>query len=232
MFLYSLLEVSKQATTIVWWISIGAVVILFGLIALISIFYKKRRDARQLAFAGICIALSFILAVLKFSLIPSGGSVTLASFVPIMLYAYVYGPIDGLMVGLIHGLLNFIEDPYILNPATFLLDYLLAFASIAVIGFFNKTSSRKKAVKPLAIGCTCVYALRFLAHYLSGIIFFLNNSVWVTLPAWATANAFIYSLIYQCIYIPLDFVISLSVLILLAKAGVVDKIAKTVNAKG
>ena len=225
MFLYSLLEVSEQTTEIVKWISVGAVFVLLGVILLVSTLRKKRLDSKRVAFAGVCVALSFTLAVLKFSPVQYGGSITIASFVPILIYAYVYGVADGLLVGLIHGLLNFIEDPYILSPATFLLDYLLAFASVGVMGLFGKMKRKQKGVLPLVLGCVSVFAVRFVFHLLSGAIFFLQDQVWVDFPAWATANAFVYSFIYQCIYIPADCLIAVLALIALAKTGVLDRLS-------
>ena len=128
---------SEQTTNVVKWISIAAVFVLIGIIALISVLKNKRIDAKRIAFAGVCVSMSFTLSFIKVSPVQHGGSITLASLVPIMLYAYVYGFADGLLVGLIHGLLNFIESPYILNTATFLLDYLLAFTGVCFMGLFG-----------------------------------------------------------------------------------------------
>ena len=228
MFLFStLLAVSEQTTETVKWVSVGGVILLLALIALIGYFSRgKAASAKELAFAGVCVALSFTLAILKVSPIQYGGSITLASFVPIMIYAYAFGPVKGFIVGLIHGLLNFIEDPYILTPATFVLDYLLAFASIGAMGFFGKIARKKKGVAPLVLGCVCVFFLRFIAHLLSGMIFFLNDAVWVSFPDWAMANAFTYSFIYQCVYIPFDMTIAITAFVMLAKTGVLDKLIK------
>lgn len=222
MFLYSLLEVSEQTTEIVKWISVAAVFVLLGVIALICLLHKKQRDGKRLAFAGVCVATSFTLAVIKVSPIQYGGSITLASLVPILVYAYIYGVADGLLVGLIHGLLNFIEDPYILTPATFLLDYLLAFASVGLMGVFGKMARKEKGALPLVLGCISVCALRFVFHLCSGAIFFMEGAVWVDFPAWAVSNAFIYSFIYQCVYIPADCLINVLALVALAKTGALD----------
>ena len=222
MFLYSLLEVSEQTTEIVKWISVAAVFVLLGVIALICRLHKKQRDGKRLAFAGVCVATSFTLAVIKVSPIQYGGSITLASLVPILVYAYIYGVADGLLVGLIHGILNFIEDPYILTPATFLLDYLLAFASVGLMGVFGKMARKEKGALPLVLGCISVCALRFVFHLCSGAIFFMEGAVWVDFPAWAVSNAFIYSFIYQCVYIPADCLINVLALVALAKTGALD----------
>ena len=232
MFLYSLLEVSEQTTSVVKWISVVGVVLVLALVALIGFLRNgKKWDAKKIAFAGICVSMSFTLAVIKFSPVQYGGSVTVASFVPILIFAYVYGVADGLLVGLIHGLLNFIEDPYILTPATFLFDYLLAFMSVGLMGFFGKISRKEKGCLPIVLGAVTVFSARFISHLLSGMIFFMQDSVWVSLPSWAMSNAFVYSFIYQCIYVPLDALIAIAVLIALCKTGVLDKLTAIMRPK-
>ena len=232
MYLYSLLEVSEQTTETVKWLSVLGVFLVLGAIALIGFFKGgKKFEAKQIAFAGLCVATSFTLAVLKFSPVQYGGSITLASFVPIMIYAYVYGVTDGLLVGLIHGLLNFIEDPYILTPATLVFDYLLAFMSVGAMGFFGKMQRKEKDCLPLVLGAICVFVLRFASHLVSGMIFFTQDAVWVDFPAWATSNAFVYSFIYQCVYVPADAVIAIAVLIGICKSGVLDQLIRIMKGK-
>ncbi|MBE7086204.1 MAG: hypothetical protein E7366_03535 [Clostridiales bacterium] len=229
---HSLLAVSEQTTDLVKWISIVGVVVLLLAIALIGFLKNgKRLDTKRIAFAGICVSMSFTLAVIKISPVQYGGSITLASFVPILLYAYVYGLADGLLVGLIHGLLNFIEDPYILTPATFLFDYLLAFMSVGIMGLFRNMQRKEKGCLPLVLGAICVFSLRFISHLLSGMIFFMQDSVWVSFPAWAMNNAFIYSFIYQCIYVPADAVLATLVLVAFCKSGVLDTLVQIMQGK-
>ena len=231
MFLYSsLLAVSERTTQIVRWVSIGGVLLLLAILGIIGhIKGEKRSSAKELAFAGVCVATSFTLALIKVSPIQYGGSITLASFVPIMIYAYAFGATKGFIVGLIHGLLNFIEDPYILTPATLVFDYMLAFMSVGVMGFFGKWRKNGKDVLPVLLGAICVFSLRFLFHLSSGMIFFSMDSVWVTFPEWATANAFVYSLIYQCIYIPADAALATAAMLILAKSGTLDRLIKMMN---
>lgn len=232
MYLYSLLEVSEQTTSIVKWISVLGVALTLAVIGLIGFLANgKKFDAKRLAYAGLCVASSFTLAVIKFSPIQYGGSITLASFVPILIYAYVYGVGDGLLVGLIHGLLNFIEDPYILTPATFIFDYLLAFVSVGVMGFFGKMQRKEKGCLPLVLGCIAVFTLRFCSHLLSGMIFFAQDAVWVEFPSWAMSGPFVYSFIYQCVYVPADALIATLTLVTLCKTGVFDRLVKIIEPK-
>lgn len=228
MFLNNLLEVSEEATDTVKWISIGAVVVLLIVIALICIKNRgKGYDAHHIAAAGVTIALSFALSFIKVSPVTYGGSITLASFVPILIYAYIYGVADGLLTGLIFGLLNFISGPYILTPMTFILDYLLAFASIGVMGLAKKIPLKQPA--QVTIGTVAVYIVRFLFHFVSGIIYFQNGAIWVEFPDWAVSGAAVYSFIYQCCYLPADCAIAAIVMFVLAKTKVLDKLVKIVT---
>ena len=227
MFLYSLLEVSEQTTSTVRWISVAGVAIVLALIGVIGLFRgEKSWNAKKIAFAGICVCMSFTLALVKFSPVQYGGSITLASFVPILVFAYVYGAIDGLLIGLIHGLLNFIEDPFILTPATFVFDYLLAFMSVGLMGLFRKLPRKEKGCLPVVLGCIAVFSARFVSHLFSGMIFFTQNAVWVDFPAWATGSAFVYSFIYQCVYVPIDALIATLVMVTLCKTGVLEKLSR------
>ena len=228
MYLFTLLEVSDKATKIVQRISIAAVVLLLAVIAVICFNFKgKKYDAKRIAFAGLSVGLSFALSNVKVSPVTYGGSITLASFVPVLIYAYVYGFADGLLIGLIHGLLNFISDPYILTPMTFILDFLLAFASIGIMGFAHKFT--KKTTFNVVLGTVAVFSVRFIFHLISGIIYFANDSIWVSLPSWALDNAFIYSFIYQCVYIPADCAIAAVVLYVIAKTKTMDRLVKLMN---
>lgn len=134
---------------------------------------KTPFDTRCIAFAGIAVALSFTLSYVKLWAMPQGGSVTLASMLPIMIFAFVYGPKKGVLIGLIYGVLQAIQDPYIVHPAQFLLDYPVAFSMIGFAGAlkyvkgFDKFPQIKFALSAI-IGAT----LRFVCHVLSGVFAF------------------------------------------------------------
>ena len=241
-----ILAVSERATEIVKWISVGAAAVLFLAVLIIAFVGKQRENkgklgAKRVALAGMCLGLSFALSYAKFSPVTSGGSVTIASMAPLLLYAYFYGVADGLLVGAIFGLLNFVSGPWILTPMTFVLDYILAYGSIGLMGIagkFKKSKTPANAVAepenastkepsdvlPIIWGTLLVYGARFFFHLCSGFIYFAENSIWVDFPDWALTNGFIYSFIYQCLYLPLDCLITLIVLFTLTKTGVVKQL--------
>ena len=245
MFLFSsllggLLSVSEQTTKVVSRISIVAAAVLFGMIFFICFAKRKRasdngqnlntgakQGAKRLALAGMTLGLSFALSYVKFSPVASGGSITLASMVPLLIYAYFYGVADGLLVGLIFGLLNFISGPWILTPMTFVLDYLLAYGCIGLMGLSDKLQRKsQKQTLAVVLGVLIVYIARFTCHLCSGFIYFAESAIWVEFPEWALSNAFVYSFIYQCLYLPFDCLISAVVLGVLAKTGGLAKLKK------
>lgn len=218
MFLFNLLEVSEQTTDIVTYITIGVLAVLAIVVAAVCIGNRKKKfDTKSLAYAAICLATSFVLSFIKIAPVPNGGSITLASWVPVLIYTYAYGAPKGFLVGIIFGILNFISGPYILTPFTFILDYILAFAMVGLMGFARHFS--KSLMTNVLLGTVLAIVARFVMHLISGMIYFMEDAVWVDLP---TPNAFVYSLIYQLVYIPGDAVICLIVLAILVKTNVLQ----------
>lgn len=227
MFHFSLLAaVSQQTTDIVTWVAIGCIALLAMGLALTCVFVKKY-TTHEIAYAGICMALSFALSFIKFTPVQFGGSITLASFVPLLIYSYKYGTVKGMLTGVILGLFNFISNPYILTPLTFFLDYIFAFASIGLMGLAPRLGKLSLTVK-VTIGTIAVYVARFIFHLLSGFIYFAEQAIWVDLP---TTNMFVYSFIYQSVYLPADCVICIAVLFATAKTHVLERLLKMMDVK-
>lgn len=151
-------------------LAVGAVVAAF----LLDRKNNKPLDSHCIALAGITIALSFALSYIKLWEMPQGGSITLASLLPVMLFAYIYGPKKGLLVGFIYGVLQAIQTPYyVIHPAQFLLDYPVAFSMVAFTGAFSKIKAMDKLPQiKFALGAVLAGALRFVAHLFSGVFAF------------------------------------------------------------
>ena len=66
-------------------------------------------NTKRLVYGALCIALSFALSYVKLFSMPMGGSITLCSMLPLMLYAYRFGTPAGLLAGLAYGLLQLIQ---------------------------------------------------------------------------------------------------------------------------
>ena len=199
--------IDDDASSGFMWVSYIAISVLVAILMLLSIF-RKKLTTKTLAFAGLTIATSFALSFLKISPVTYGGSITLASMLPICIYAYCYGLGPALLVGLVYGFLQFIQNPYIFTYATFLLDFLLAFSSIAMMPII-KTLFKDKKYTP-AVAICFVFLVRFIFHFMSGLIYFDNGGIWANLPK---DNAFIYSFLYQITYLLPDLLVNLTILI-------------------
>lgn len=147
-------------------------------------------DGKSLALAGICVAMSYALSYIKLWDLPQGGSVTLVSFLPIMLFAYIYGAKKGLFVGFVYGLLQSLQDPYIIHPAQYLLDYPIAFAMAGLAGVlkYTKLPPQLKFALSALIGGT----MRYVSHVVSGAFAFGAYAIDA-----GAKNAFVYSAVYN-----------------------------------
>ena len=174
-------------------------------------------DSKSIALAGICVSLSFALSYIKLWDLPQGGSVTLVSFLPIMLFAYLYGAKKGLFVGFVYGLLQSLQDPYIIHPAQFLLDYPVAFAMAGFAGVLKNANMKSPQLK-FALSALIGGAMRYVAHVLSGAFAFGAYA----LDAGAS-NVFTYSLAYNSfVFVDIALVIVAGVLLLSSKAFVAE----------
>ncbi len=177
---------------------------------------KLTLDSASLAYAGVCISMSFALSYIKLWDMPSGGSITLASLLPLALYAYLFGLKKGIFAGFCYSLLQSIQDPWIIHPAQFLLDYPVAFTAIGLAGIFRSVKGLKdKPTLAFSLGATFVGALRFVAHVLSGAFAF---------EAYAEGqNPFLYSLVYNSyVFIDIAIVVVVGVLLFSSKAFSVE----------
>ena len=138
---------------------IGCAILLIALIK----FKSLKFDSKLVARIGLAIALAFILDMLTIYTLPNGGgSISLGSMIPIFLISFIYGPSIGLFTGFLFGILQLIINPYILNPIQVLFDYPLPFMAVGIAGFF----------KNKYLGATLGMLLRFVCHFISGVIFF------------------------------------------------------------
>ncbi|MBR5439915.1 MAG: energy-coupled thiamine transporter ThiT [Clostridia bacterium] len=201
-------------------IIVSAIVIAISILILIAFsFRKKTFETKTLVFAGLTIATSFVLSFIKVKPVTYGGSITLCSMFAISLFAYCFGFLPALLVGIIYGFLQFFEGgAYIFNLATFFLDYIFAFSSIVMMPLARKLFKGNKA---FIIGLSLTFLLRFIFHFTSGILYFVNGGIWANLPQ---DNAFIYSLLYQVTYLVPDYLLCLIVTLVLSKTKTLNKL--------
>lgn len=179
---------------------------------------EKPGGTKSVAYAGICISLSFALSYVKFfTLGAQGGSVTFASLLPLMIFSYKFGAKKGLLAGVIYGLLQFIQSPQFYQPMQVLLDYPIAFGAIGLAGIFRDINALKNDLIRFVLGATVAVVFRYAAHVVSGYYVF---SSW----AWEGYGALAYSLVYNLFcFVDLAIVLVPGVVIFSNKA-VVNKL--------
>ncbi len=150
--------------------------LIIAAIVLIAVFCGKKTkplDSKGIVYAALCIAMSFALSYIRFLQLPQGGSITLASLLPLMVFSYMYGIRKGVMAGVIYGFLQFIQAPWFTHPVQFLLDYPIAFGAIGVAGMFKDMKLFEKyPVVQILLGGIAGVILRYFAHVVSGIFVF------------------------------------------------------------
>lgn len=161
-------------------------------------------DTRAITFAAICVALSFALSYVRLFKMPMGGSITLASMLPMMLFAFMFGSKKGILAGLVYGVLQAMQDPWIVHPAQFALDYAVAFAAIGLTGCVREFGLLKGKMRAqFACGAALACLLRFIGHYFAGVFAFgmygADFAAEYSMPA--LANAYFYSFVYQSMYL-------------------------------
>ena len=149
------------------WVLAGALAAL-GVVLLVIARGHIRWTARMLANAALCLALAFVLSYIKLFDLPQGGAVTAASLLPIVAFAYSYGLAPGLVVGVAYGLLQMIQDPWIVTPVQAILDYPLAFACIALAAVARKLPDSWGWLVGMALAAVG----RFVCHTFTGVVFF------------------------------------------------------------
>lgn len=136
---------------------------------------RKMSDTRSIVYGAISIALSFALSYAKLFKLPQGGSVTFASLLPLMVYCCMFGTRRGIVVCTIYGVLQALQDPFIIHPMQFLLDYPLAFGLIGVSGIFmEKGVFKEKKIVAFLLGGIIAVVLRYACHVCSGVFAFAD----------------------------------------------------------
>lgn len=158
-----ILEVSPAT-----WGTLAALVLIGTGFAVLSKTKTKTWSPKTLAVGSLCVAVSFLLSCIRLFHMPQGGSVTPASMLPLLAYAYYFGVAPGLLVGVAAGLLQLLQDFWVLNFTQLLLDYPLAFGALALAGLARGIGGRWGLYIGIAAGCLG----RMACSFLSGAVFF------------------------------------------------------------
>jgi thiamine transporter len=157
------------------------------------------------------VAMAGALALISHSFfsLPQGGSINLG-MVPIFWLALRRGPKIGIFAGAVLGVVDLAIEPFVVNPAQFILDYPLAFACLGLAGFFRKPAVIGPIVG-VVVGGTC----RFLSHFVSGVIYFPQYAPAGTSPV-------VYSAVYNATYMIPSIIICAIAIFLLQRSKTLD----------
>ena len=139
---FVLFEKLGKMTTRQWCFAAGAFVVMAALLVYLAKKPQKsgKTDVRALTYGALCMAMSFVLSYIKLWSMPLGGSVTLASMLPLLWYSNKFGVKNGLIAGAAYGLLQLIQKPEIYHWVQVILDYPLAFAMLGLAGSVKQLS--------------------------------------------------------------------------------------------
>ena len=192
----------------------GYVVLIAALLialVLIGVFRGRKKDAKSkfsvktVTFAGVSIALAFVLSFVKLYHLPWGGSVTLLSMFFVAFVGYLYGPGVGFAAAFVYSILQFIQGgggSYMLSPLQVMCDYFLAFTALGVSGFF------KGKKNGLIIGYIIAVICRGAFHALGGYLFWMDY-----MPEDFFAPA-VYPILYNYAYLIPEMILTVIVIIL------------------
>lgn len=186
---------------------------------------SRTNKTQALAESAVMIALSVVLSFIKFTKLPYGGEVTLASMLPVMLVGVKNGPKWGFAAAFVYSMIQLLISVGEISAwglsalvlfACVFFDYLFAFSVLGVAGFFGG-KSRWYAVLGVSLGI----ALRFVCHFLSGV------TIWAT---WSNGvrSVMLYSLTYNGAYMLPELILTLVIVVILVQ---VPQMRKLLNIK-
>lgn len=164
---------------------------------------KQTFSTKILAEIIILVASAGALSLMSHSFfsLPQGGSINVG-MVPIFWLALRRGPKIGIFAGAVFGVVDLAIEPFVVNPAQFILDYPLPFACLGLAGFFQKLP-----IVGVVVGVTG----RFVSHFVSGVVYFANYA-----PAGMSPT--IYSAIYNATYLVPSMIVCAIIIGMLQKS--------------
>lgn len=148
-------------------------------------------------------SLAIVLGKVALINMPLGGSINL-SCLPIISSSFLYNPSWGILIGFVYSITKLIlcfKSPPILNPisliAVIFLDYIIPYSCLGLSSIF-KVRGRYR----YTIGILFTMIVRLISTTLSGVLIWKNIFYPYT-------NIFIYSIIYNSIYIVPETVLSI-----------------------
>lgn len=160
--------------------------------------------------ASLCLALAFILSYIKLFSLPLGGSITLVSALPLIIFGYIYGYKYSFFVTFAYSLLQVIQGAWILNAWQLILDYFVAFTVLGIAGLFRKN---------IFLGTVSAYTLRYAAHTAAAFLFYSEYA-----PEGISVAS--YCLLYNLAFLLPEMILCLIVLAIPATRRMINELRK------
>lgn len=152
-----------------------------------------KTNTKQLVVSALMIAIASVLSMLKLFELPFGGTVTVASMVPVVILGYLYGTRWGLFSAFIYSLLQLVlgvatgivstmflpgeeQMPLWMALSICMLDYILAYVVLGFGGVF-KGKLKREGIE-ISLGAIVAVFLRLVMHTISGFIFYGAWAEW------------------------------------------------------
>ena len=156
-----------------------------------SSIYSRQRIRPYLE-ASLLVAMGLVLSGFTIYQAPGGGSITLGSTIPVCIVGLRWGVKIGVLAGVAFGLLSFLASGILIGLAPFIIDYILAYASLGLCGLFRRM--------PFC-GILVAQCIRFAFHVLSGVVYFSDGK--------SAHDAFVFSIQYNALYLIPDTLLGL-----------------------
>ena len=189
---------------------------------------------------ALAMVLAMVCALIPFLNLPFGGGFTVASMLPVVIISYMYGMKWGFFSAAIYSVIQIVMDLYLGKGSTIMalfmpnsedfmgfgaaiailiIDYLVAYTLLGFGGAFRKVIKNKALA--LTLGVVLALSLRYIAHIVSGYIFygawaewFFSQENFYAIGGWilehfsGNALAVIYSIFYNGLYMIPEIIIT------------------------
>ena len=218
------------------------------------------QNVKRLTVSAMMLALATVLAIvcayIPFLNLPFGGGFTVASMLPIVIVAYMYGTKWGLFTSFCYALIQIILSLtqgaggtvmalFLPESESFmgygaavwiiLIDYIIAYTVLGLGGVFRNKISNKTL--SLVVGVVLALFLRYVAHIVSGYIFYGAWAEWFFTQEgfYAIGNvilnsmsgnllSFVYSVFYNGLFMIPEIVITAIVAVPVSRIPAIKKI--------
>lgn len=188
----------------------------------------KKLNIYALCQSGIFIALATILSFLPVYEMPMGGSVTLASMLPILLIGVKHGYKWGLGASVTYTLIQLIQALIKGNVFIYcqtggaviictLFDYVVPFAILGLSAFAMPKQGKQLNIPKVLATFSVLIFIRFLSHFITGMTIWgqWDDGFW---------GAFIYSLSYNGSYMLPELIVTVVIAGLMLSSKQIEKL--------